>query len=260
MLIDAHAHLDELDDDELLRQLDAARLAGVTGIVAIGGRPPANGRVAAITARHPGTVYGAIGFDRDQAGAASGVPSGWEADLAAPGIVAVGECGLDYHYHPETRPAQMTLFARMADIAARRGLPIVVHSREAEEDTLAILRECGGRHPDPARRGVLHCFTGSRAFAGRALDLGLHIGVSGIVTFRNAAELAAVAAFLPPDRMVVETDAPYLSPEPLRGRRNEPAHLIHTVRRLAELRNSSVEALAAETASNTRRLFGLPPG
>lgn len=254
-LMDSHAHLDALPDGELAAQLARAAAAGVERIVAIGGHAAANARVAGLVAAHPDRLWGAIGYDRDQAGRPDAPAPGWEAALDAPGIVAVGECGLDYHYRPDSAPAQRALFETMAAAAARRGLPLVVHTREADDDTLAMLSAARAVHPDPDRLGVLHCFTRDEAMARRALDLGLYISLSGIVTFRSAAALRAVARMIPDDRLLIETDAPYLSPEPVRGRPNEPAHLPHTLAALAVLRGMSEDYLARICFENGERLF-----
>lgn len=177
------------------------------------------------------------------------------AQLTSQGIAgqplarAVGEIGLDYHYDHAPRDVQRKVFAEQIQLAQQRGLPIVIHTREAEEDTFAILTQAG---PVP---GVFHCFTGDVPMARRALDAGFHVSLSGIVTFPRATELKAVAAFVPGDRLLVETDSPYLAPVPHRGARNEPAYVNRVCAVVAELRHTTAEAVAEETSANFARLF-----
>ncbi|MBP7274629.1 MAG: TatD family hydrolase [Kiritimatiellae bacterium] len=254
VLFDSHAHLDQLPDDELLAVLQRARASGVGRILAIGGAPAANARSVEIARRHPEFVHAAAGYDRIFAGAAPDLAA-LDVWLADPSVRAVGECGLDYHYGLDSASAQRELFLEMTRLAARHALPLVVHSREADDDTLAMLREAAAAHPDPARLGVLHCFTGGLDFARRLLDAGLFLSFSGIVTFRTAAALREVARFVPADRLLIETDAPYLSPEPLRGRTNEPAHLPHTAECIARERGVSPDRLAEDTTRNALHLF-----
>ena len=256
-LFDTHAHLDHLHDDDLQAMLQRARDAGVGRILAIGGTPAANARSLEIARRHPDDVRASVGYDRGTAASSPDLDA-LDAYMADPGVRAVGECGLDYHYDRDSASAQRSLFMEMARRASRHGLPLVVHSREAEEDTLAILRDAASAHPDPARLGVLHCFTGDIEFARRLLDIGLYISFSGVVTFRKAESLRAAARFVPEDRLLIETDAPYLSPEPLRGRPNEPSHLIHTAVCLAKVRGSPLDRLIELTAGNACRLFQWP--
>ena len=162
---------------------------------------------------------------------------------------AVGEIGLDYHYDHAPRETQRLVFAEQIQLAQRRGLPIVIHTREAETDTFAILAEAG---PVP---GVFHCFTGDVRVARRALDAGFHISLSGIVTFPRATELKEVAAFVPGDRLLVETDSPYLAPVPHRGVRNEPAYVHRVCAVVAELRQTTAATMAETTSANFARLF-----
>jgi TatD DNase family protein len=166
-----------------------------------------------------------------------------------PRVLAIGETGLDYHYDNSPRDVQRQVFQRQLELAARVGLPVIIHTREADEDTERLLRAAAGV------RGVLHCFTSSRALATAALNLGFLISFSGIVTFPNARELAEIAMSVPADRLLVETDCPYLSPVPHRGKRNEPAFVLETARFLAGVRGISVEELASQTSENFTRLF-----
>lgn len=164
-------------------------------------------------------------------------------------IVAIGETGLDYHYDHSPRDIQRKVFRKHLALARETGLPAVIHSRNAKEDTLKMLREAG------TAKGVLHCFSGDMEMAEKVLEMGLYISIAGPVTFRNAGRLAEIAKEIPDDYLLVETDAPYLAPEPLRGRTNEPAHIVHTIKRLAELREVSPEDIARITTLNARRLF-----
>jgi TatD DNase family protein len=171
--------------------------------------------------------------------------------VALHGAVAVGEIGLDYHYDFSPREVQREVFRRQVALAAELNLPVVIHTREATDDTFAILRESGTRV-----RGVFHCFTGDTAMARSALDLGFFISFAGILTFPRATELRDVAKFVPAGSLLVETDAPYLAPVPSRGKRNEPAFVVRTVEVLAELRGVPVVELAAQVTHNFEVLFG----
>ena len=169
---------------------------------------------------------------------------------AAQKAVAIGEIGLDYHYDFSPRDVQQEIFSAQVGLAAELGLPVVIHTREATEDTFRILRESAGT------RGVFHCFTGDREMARAALDIGFYLSFAGIVTFPKAAELREVARMVPADRLLVETDAPYLAPVPFRGKRNEPAHVARVVETLAELRGIGREPMAELVAGNFHALFG----
>ena len=259
MYFDTHAHLDVFGDGGLLPALQRAAEAGVGRLLAIGGTPDGNRFAAQAAAANPGRVWCACGYEREQA-ALNPPMADLEVVLDASPVSAIGECGLDYHYSAGTAAAQQRLFASMLNLAAARGLPIVVHSREADDDTLNLL--AGYRSARKARSGipgVLHCFTGSAAFAEQVLDLGFMISFSGILTFRNAGAVRAVAAFMPGDRLLIETDSPALAPEPHRGRPNEPARLRLVAEALARLRGVPWEAAAELTARNAERLFAAPP-
>jgi len=166
-------------------------------------------------------------------------------------VVAIGETGLDYHYDHSPREVQREVFRRHLLLARETDLPVIIHSREAKEDTLAILEESG------VNRGVLHCFSGDMEMAQRAMSMGLHISFAGPVTFKKSADLREIARLVPDDYLLVETDAPYLSPEPFRGKRNEPSYLLNTVRQLAEIRGVSPDDIARVTTLNAKRLFGI---
>ena len=193
---------------------------------------------------HP---HAAAKFGSDAGAAANQVAA---AVGANPLARAVGEIGLDYHYDFAPRDAQQTVFAAQLRLARQRRLPVVIHTREADEDTFRILKEEAGD-----RGGVFHCFTGDRAIATRALDAGFHISLSGIVTFPRAVELKAVASMIPADRLLIETDSPFLAPVPHRGKRNEPAHVVRVAEVVADLRGVPVAGLAETTRANFERLF-----
>jgi TatD DNase family protein len=258
--VDSHVHLDVFDRAGLTDQVVArARGAGVGAMIAIGGSEEANERAVRLAGAHPGTIRAVVGFDRDKAGADVDVAAARRWITAFPERVAgIGESGLDYHYEPDTAPAQRKLFESMLDLAAEVTLPIVVHSREADDDTLDLLRAFARDwRGDPAFPGVLHCFTGSYAFAAKLLDLGLLISFSGILTFRNADDLRSCAAKIPLDRLLIETDAPYLAPAPHRGKTNEPAWVVKVAETLASIRGDALQIIANATTGNARTLFRL---
>jgi len=258
--VDSHMHLDSFDEAGVATHvLDRAKAAGVAHVIAIGGSDEANERAVKFAHAHNGFVFATVGFDRDKANA--------DNDIAAARsllqsnrdqIVGVGETGLDYHYEPESAPAQRALFQEMLDLSAGKSLPVVIHSREADLDTLEMLathiRNWKG---DSAYPGVLHCFTGSYDFARKLLDLGYLISFSGILTFRNAEDLRDCARRLPLDRILIETDAPYLAPVPHRGKTNEPAHVSRVASTLASIRPDALQIVARQTTENARRLFQL---
>ena len=249
-LIDSHCHLNYpgLVEDEP-GVLERARKRGVRGFLNISTRQSEWRDVVAAAERHA-DVWAAIGVHPHEA---DGHPDlGAEALTAAaahPRVIAIGECGLDYHYDKSDRTAQRERFQAHIAAAQETGLPLVVHSRDAEEDTAAMLREAQGV------TGVLHCFTGTRWLAERGLELGFYVSLSGIVTFKNAKELQEVARMVPADRLLVETDAPFLAPVPNRGKTCEPAFVADTAAFLAELRGEAPEELAARTTANFFRLF-----
>ncbi|MCF7817732.1 MAG: TatD family hydrolase [Kiritimatiellales bacterium] len=258
MLIDTHVHFDRFAKDGTLPELlEHAKEAKVLEMVAIGGSSAANALSLKLAQEHPGRIFGCAGYERDEA---TGAPDFAELRtfVADPLVKAVGETGLDYFYSAETAAAQRKLFAENLALAGEFGKPVVVHTRDADEDTLALLRDFSKDwKSDPARLGVLHCFTRDTAFARQVLDLGLMISFSGIVTFANAGPLREVARYVPDDRLLIETDSPYLAPVPMRGNRNEPAFVVHVAKQLAELRGCSVDSIANLTAKNARILFAL---
>ncbi|HMP90872.1 MAG TPA: TatD family hydrolase [Kiritimatiellia bacterium] len=258
--IDSHVHFDVYDRAGMMDLIvDRARLAGVTRMVAIGGSDEANERAVRLARRFPETLRATAGFDRDLAGKQSD-QSAFHELLAKNHdvITAIGESGLDYHYEPDTAIAQKELFESMLEAAASVKLPVVVHSRDADHDTLDMLKAHARNWPsDPGRLGVLHCFTGTYEFARKLLDVGMMISFSGIITFRNADDLRDCARRLPLDRLLIETDAPYLAPTPHRGKTNEPAWVFRVAETLASIRTVALQDIAMQTTQNARTLFQL---
>ncbi len=257
MLIDSHCHLDFPDfADELDAVVARARAAGIARMVTISTRVHRHAGLIAIAERFA-DVYASVGTHPHYAHEESEITA---ADLVArtrhPKVVAIGEAGLDYHYDRSPRDAQERGFRTHIAAARETGLPLVIHSRNADADTARILEEETGQGAFPA---VLHCFTGGPDLARRAVALGLFISFTGILTFKNSAELRAIAAGLPPDRILVETDAPYLAPLPFRGKRNEPAFVVETAKVLAETRGVSFDDIARQTSDNFFRLFSKVP-
>ena len=253
--IDSHAHLaDVAFDSDRDAVMERARAAGASGIVCIGESRDAAVRARAIAESHPEFVFFTAGLHPHDAASADR-----ERDLPfletqlRDGACAVGECGLDYHYDNSPRETQRAVFEWQLDLARRFDLPLVVHTRDAEDDTRAFLDDAGRL----GVTGVLHCFTGSAALARAALDVGWYVSFSGIITFKNWKD-EEVLRLVPDDRLLAESDSPYLAPVPNRGKRNEPAWVAHTLARLAASRHTSPETLGALVAANARRLFVLP--
>ncbi|MBR4612300.1 MAG: TatD family hydrolase [Kiritimatiellae bacterium] len=248
-LFDSHCHFERADAAEITATLARAREAGVEAVLAVGGSPALNAsaRLAArLSADSPSLprVFVACGHDRDQAERTTAPFQ----DTA--GISAIGEIGLDYHYSPESRNEQLALFRAQLEQAAKVGLPVIIHTREADDDTLSSLREIPSR-------GIIHCFTGSPVFCRALLDLGFFISISGIVTFRAADNVRASALVVPDDRLLIETDSPFLAPVPMRGKANEPAFVAHTAKFLAELRGTTPESLAETTFRNACSILSI---
>src|SRR5579862_4916854 len=257
MLIDSHCHLDFPD---FATELDAvvarARAAGIERMVTISTRVERQPELLAIAERFP-DVFCSVGTHPHYAHEELDVTA---ADLVARShaakVVAIGEAGLDYHYDNSPREAQERGLRTHIAAARETGLPLVIHSREADDDTARILEEEMGKGAFPA---VLHCFTGGPGLARRAIALGHFISFTGILTFKNSPALRAIAAELPADRILVETDAPYLAPGRYRGKRNEPAFVVETANTLAEVRGVSFDAIAQQTTENFFRLFAKVP-
>ena len=253
MLIDSHCHL---DFDALAGDIDGvlsrAAAVGVTGMVTISTRVENFSTYAAIAERYS-NVWCSVGTHPHNADQELHIQTEDLVRLSAhPRCVAIGEAGLDYFYDTAPREAQATGLRRHIAASRITGLPLVIHSRKCDDDMAAILREETGQGAFPF---VLHCFTAGQDLARTALDLGGYISFSGIITFKNAEDIREVAKFVPADRYLVETDAPYLAPIPHRGESNEPSFVRHTAEKVAEVRGLSLEALGAETTANFARLF-----
>lgn len=254
MLIDSHCHLEYkglVEDQQGV--LARAREAGVGGFLSISTRQREWGQVIG-TAEREADVWASVGIHPHEADAHADLGEAALLEAAAhPKVIAIGETGLDYYYDHSDREMQKALFRRHISVSRATGLPLIIHTRDAEDDTFAILAEEMeiGRFP-----ALIHCFTASADFGRKVLDLGLTISLSGIVTFKNARDLQAVAAELPEDRILVETDAPFLAPVPHRGRVCEPAFTADTARFVSGLRGTTPEALAEVTTRNFYRLFG----
>jgi TatD DNase family protein len=247
-VIDTHAHLDALDD--AAGAVARAAAAGVTRIVTVGTGIDSCRAALALARTHDG-VHAALGIDPHQAASAeAGRLEELRELLAESGVVAVGECGLDYHYGADRKAEQRALFEAQLALAAETELPVVVHTRSANEDTAALLRGHDGTV-------VMHCFS-EPALLPDALERGWYVSFAGNVTYPKADVLREAAAAVPADRLLVETDSPYLAPQPLRGRPNEPAHVLHTVAALAAARGEDADELAARVDANATAAFRLP--
>lgn len=254
-LFDTHAHLHDekfaADRDEVLRR---AREAGVRRMVTIGTDADTSRDAVALAEREP-DIWATVGLHPHDAHAGDDALFAELQRLAAsPRVVALGEMGLDFHFDVSPRPVQEAALRRQLALARALGKPVALHCREAHATMLPILEEARVREVG----GIMHCFDGDVEIARRCLDLGLLISLAGPVTYPKPRELPAVARFVPADRLVVETDCPYLPPQPYRGKRNEPAYIAITAARVADLRKESLEELAPRMAENARRLFGIP--
>jgi TatD family hydrolase len=269
-------------------QLLRAKEVGVDWVIAVGGDPIANKAAIDVVARFPGCVRAAVGWDRNLAvkglmparierllgelralldGGETGTEDSRDPGSAVrsskgandvPSCCAIGEIGIDLHYLPDLRSEQDALFRAQLGLARERSLPVIVHSREADAPTLDALRDHVRQwRGDAGRIGVLHCFCGDASFACQILDLGFLISFSGIITFKNAQSLRDVARMVPADRLLIETDSPYLAPAPYRGKRNEPAYVRQVAEAMAAARGCSVDVVAECTTGNAHRLFGL---
>jgi TatD DNase family protein len=252
MIVDSHCHLDHFTDAEIEEILARAEAAGVTRMVTIGTSVPQAAAVKALAERFP-QVWATVGVHPHRA-AEGAMPTVEELVALAdhPRVIGIGESGLDYFYDKAPREVQQEGFRRHLRAARATGLPMCIHARDADEDVARILEEerAGGAFPF-----LLHCFSSTPQLAEKAVEMGGYISFSGILTFPKSTELRALAARLPEDRLLVETDAPYLAPVPLRGKRCEPAYTAHTAKVLAEARGVSLEHIAAATTANFHRLF-----
>ena len=251
--IDTHAHLyDERYDDDRAEMIARAAEAGVTQIISMGDTMAASAQVVADAEQYP-ALYAAVGIHPESACTLSDAEC---AQLLAwakhPKVVAIGEIGLDYYWEkdPKVRAVQRELFVAQLGIARTAGLPVCIHDREAHGDTLAIL-QAEGRD----LTGVLHCYSGSLETARELWKMGYYIGIDGPLTFKNAAKLPDIVREAPQESLLIETDSPYLAPVPKRGKRNEPAYVVHVAAKIAELRGETVEEVARYTTENARRLY-----
>jgi TatD DNase family protein len=253
MFVDSHCHLNYKGLVEQEREVLArARANGVQGMLNISTRESEWDAVIGLAEREP-TVWASVGIHPHEADQHGDMTSAKLVEKARhPDVIGIGETGLDYYYDYSDREQQQACFRQHIAAARECGLPIIVHTRDAEEDTARIMRE---EMEQGAYSGVIHCFTASADFARIALDLGLYISLSGIVTFKNAKDLQEIAQTIPHDRLLIETDSPFLAPVPHRGRTCEPAFVSDTARFLAELKNIEIESLAAQTTNNFFRLF-----
>lgn len=257
MLVDSHCHL---DFDTFTKEVDdvvaRAHNAGVSHMVTISTRVRRAPLIIALAEKFE-NVFCSVGTHPHQADEERGIPADEIVALTQhPKVVAIGEAGLDYFYQHGSREAQHEGFRTHIDVARRTQLPLVIHTRDADEDTARLLSDEMEKGAFPA---LLHCFTGGRALARKAIELGLYISFSGILTFGKSDELRAIAAELPADRILVETDSPFLAPGPHRGKRNEPAFVTETAKVLAQVRGVSAETIAHETSANFFRLFSKVP-
>jgi TatD DNase family protein len=251
---DSHVHLaDPAFDTDRDAVIEAARQAGARALICIGETPDAADRARAVAQRYPGLVWHTAGMHPHDA-------SAFDKDRDLPrisehleqGAVAIGECGLDYHYDNSPREVQRAVFQAQLQLAAETGKPLIVHSRDAVDDTIAMVREAGAS----GVRGVLHCFTGPATLAEVALTAGWCVSFAGVITFKKWADDGLIRS-IPADRTLVESDAPYLAPVPFRGKRNEPSHVTLTLAHVAEVRALDVETMGEVTLDNAARLFGL---
>ena len=261
MLVDSHCHLDfETFDEDREAALTRARQAGVGAMVTICTRVSRFPEILGLANADP-AVWCSVGIHPHQVAEEEPVETGTLVRLAAdPKVVGIGETGLDYFYDLSPREDQKASFRRHIAAARETALPLIVHARDADDDMIEILEEEAGQGAFPC---VLHCFSSGRALAEAALALGFYISLSGIVTFRNAEELRGIVRDVPLERLLVETDSPYLAPVPMRGKRNEPSFVVHTARKVAEIKGLDEDALARATTENFFRLFSRavpPPG
>jgi TatD DNase family protein len=262
MFVDSHGHLDgpefDGDRDEMLQR---ARAAGVNAILNVGTGNPHSGafeRAAKFGEQH-NDIYTAIGVHPHDARFYDDSVDHLIRKLlfAAPGMIAWGEIGLDFHYDNSPREVQISVFRRQLRSARELGLPVIIHTRVAEKETVEILRD---EWQDSKLPGIMHCFSGSASLATQCVELGFSISFSGIVTFKKADELRAIALEVPLDRLLIETDCPYLTPVPYRGKRNEPAYVVEVAACLAGLRGMTVDEIGRITTDNFSRIFQLEIG
>lgn len=254
MFLDSHVHLDDVRfaedrDQTIQRALDA----GVTTMINVGADMNSTRESLKLAKGYPGIIYATAGVHpHDAKNVTEDDYRELENYLIHPEVLAVGEIGLDYHYDLSPRETQRIVFKQQLDLAVANDKPVIIHMREATEDTLNLLQQYASK-----LRGVMHCFSGSWETARAVLDLGLHLGFDGPLTFANSAKLREVAVKAPSDRILIETDCPYLTPVPYRGKRNEPAYVKEVAAVLAELKKMDLEEIASLTANNARGLFSI---
>jgi TatD DNase family protein len=255
-IFDTHAHFDE-NPEKIKQLLERAYVAGVSQLMAVGGSSELNNAalLASTIAKDLSAVpkvHIALGLDRDQIKPTCSECPRYDFSTVidnCKNISAIGEIGLDFHYSPETSKAQCDLFATQLELAKELNLPVVIHTREADDATLGVLDE------NDFHNGIIHCFTGSVPFERKLLDRGFMISISGIVTFRAAENVRDAAKYAPDDRLLIETDSPFLAPVPMRGSENEPSFIPYTLKFLAELRKTTPETLALLTTDNAQRIL-----
>lgn len=251
-IIETHCHLDYFDDDQFGAAIERAVASGIEKLVTIAVSPDNLSKVVSLT-EADSRVWGTQGIHPHEAsGFSDRVADTIVANLSHPRILAVGEIGLDYYYDHADRASQRDAFRAQLAIAAAHDYPVVIHSREADEDTQAILTEF---LPDLSRRGVIHSFTSGQALAEFCLDAGFMLGFNGIVTFNSAQNVRDIVAITPIEQLLLETDSPYLTPVPYRGRPNEPCYLPFVAEKIAEIKALPTEALLQQTYDNSQRLF-----
>lgn len=256
MLIDSHLHLDSPEfNEDRSAVLERAKQAGILKVISAGTNLASSESVLTLAAVHP-EIYPAVGIHPHEAFQVNEKVLTALHELAkAPQAIAIGEIGLDYYYNFSVPEIQRTVFRRQIRLAKECNLPLIIHCREAFGDLINILHE----EEAGKRGGVIHCFTGNWDSAERLLDMGFYIGITGIVTFKNITNIPEVVKRLPLEKMLVETDAPYLAPYPHRGKRNEPSFLIHTVESIAKIKGVPIDEIIKTTTHNTERLFKLSP-
>ncbi len=248
--IDVHTHLNMIEN-ETSAVIALAAENGIERLITVGTGLDDHPKIMDYIERYKPTVYGTLGYHPHDAKDYSAVGEKFmRENLSHPRIVAVGEIGLDYFYNHSPHDVQRDVFRKQMQLAQEFSLPVEIHTRDAESDTIAILTEFAG-----SVKGLLHCFTGTQWLADEALKIGYNISVSGVVTFKNADSLRATVKSVPLDRLHIETDAPFLTPVPFRGKKNEPAYMVHTAQLVAELKGVTVEELARATGENARQLF-----
>lgn len=251
MFADSHAHLEMADfDQDRPEVLTRAAEAGVNLIVTVGTTLEDCAKVISLAAEHEG-IYAAVGIHPHNAREVQKDTYAAIIDLARKDqVVAYGEIGLDFHYDHSPRNTQIARFGEQLELAADLDLPVIIHSRKAERETMEMLKSWRGK-----LRGILHCFSGDVKMAGRCLDLGYYISIPGVVTFPKADTIREVVRYVRLERLLLETDCPYLAPHPHRGRRNEPAYVVHTAAAVADILETTSEAVGAATLVNTREIF-----